>query len=322
MIRLLVALALASLAGLATPGPAAAADAPAANLPEHASGRDDCRYLTTEDRPASRGEGRFTPVPFPADDIFRPLLADPKQPQFFAAYQRLRARASGETLNAAFVGFGEYFGVWGLRRGGCDGVQVGLTGGVFAQFNLDAPSWDLLNADYLVGIPISARRGLWSARLRVYHQSSHLGDEFLLGNPGVERVNLTFEAIDGIVSVERRWWRLYGGGSALVNKEPSSFDGSGLQWGGELRGSRFSSPLSGPTLGNVALTPVFGADFKAFEEQDWAVTTSLAAGLEWSGERSARRLRLLLTYLRGYNPYGQFFDQKIETIGIGLYFAF
>ena len=294
-------------------------------LPD-AQGRDavqaDCRYLTTEDRPASRGEGRLVPAPFPDDDIFRPLLADPKQPQFYAAYQRLHSRATGETFNAGFVGFGEYFGLWGLRRPGCDGVQVGLTGAVFAQFHLHRSSSDLLNADYLVGIPVSLRRGLVSARLRLFHQSSHLGDEFLLGNPGVQRVNLSFEAIDALASVERRWWRLYGGGSVLVNKEPSSLDLFGAQWGLELRGPGFPSPFSGPTLGEVRMAPVFGADFKAFQQQDWAVTTSLVGGLEWSGPRSARRLRLLLSYLRGYNPYGQFFDQKIETFGIGLYFAF
>ncbi|HEX7127272.1 MAG TPA: DUF1207 domain-containing protein [Thermodesulfobacteriota bacterium] len=321
MSRAAAALLLAAACLLAS-GAGAAGEPVVPDLADRDAVRADCRYLTTEDRPASRGEGRFVPAPFPGDDIFRPLLADPKQPQFYAAYQRLHGRATGETFNAGFVGFGEYFGLWGLRRQGCDGVQVGLTGAVFAQFHLHESSSDLLNADYLVGIPVSFRRGLWSARLRLFHQSSHLGDEFLLGNPGVERVNLSFEAIDALVSVERRWWRLYGGGSVLVNKEPSSLDLFGAQWGLELRGPGFPSPLSGPTLGDVRIAPVLGADFKAFQQQDWAVTASLVGGLEWSGPRSARRLRLLLSYLRGYNPYGQFFDQKIETFGIGLYFAF
>jgi hypothetical protein len=51
---------------------------------------------------------------------------------------------------------------------------------VFAQFDLDSTSDDLLNADYVVGLPLTFRRAGFSARGRFYHQSSHLGDELLL----------------------------------------------------------------------------------------------------------------------------------------------
>ncbi len=285
-------------------------------------GRFDCRYLTTEARPAPRGSGPFKGGAFPDDDVFRPLLADPKQPQFFASYQRLRSREVGESINAAFVAFGESFGLWGLRqRSGCDGLQVGLSGGVFAQFNLDAPSFDLVNSDFVIGLPVTLRRGLVSARLRLYHQSSHLGDEFLLGNPGFNRVNLSFEELEGLVSVERRWGRLYAGGGYLVHREPA-LDRGKVQWGLELRGPSWPSPVLRKALGDVFVVPVVGADFKAFEELSWTVNTSLAGGFEWSGPRATRRLRLLATYLRGFNPYGQFFDQKIESVGAGFHFAF
>jgi hypothetical protein len=303
---------------------AGAADATTA--PEPASARDDCRYLTTEDRPAARGAGRYEPGPFPPDDVFRPLLADPKQPQFFAAYQRLERRDLDVSIDAGSVGFGEYFGLWGYRReAGCDGLQVGVAGAVFAQFDLDAASTDLINADYLIGVPVTARRGFWSARLRAYHQSSHIGDEFLLGNPDFRRLNLSFEEVDALVSFERRWARLYAGGGALVNKEPSTLRPGKAQWGAEWRGPALRPPLRDvleKALGPLRLVPVAGADFKAFEELGWTVETSLAGGLEWSGERSARRLRLLATLFRGHNPYGQFFEQKVLSFGVGLYFAF
>ena len=41
-------------------------------------------------------------------------------------------------------------------------------------------------------------------------------------------------------------------------------------------------------------------------------------GLEWSRRTSNRRLRLLLGYYRGRNPYGQFFDQRIAAYNINL----
>ncbi len=138
---------------------------------------------------------RSSPVePFPENDVFLPLLADPKQPQFFASWQATRIRTDHSSVNIGAVGFGNNFGVLG-RRNGRSGWQVGILAGVFAPFNMDAPSVDLINADYVIGLPISWRSGLVSARVPLYHQSSHLSDEFLLGMPHFNRVNLSFEAI-------------------------------------------------------------------------------------------------------------------------------
>ncbi len=122
--------------------------------------------------------GRRT-VRFPAGDLFSGPLADQKQPRFHTTWQRWHT-ASGQ-FDIASVGFGENFGLVRRPRGHeGDGWQVGISGAVFALFNMDSSSSDLLNADYYVGIPISYRSGVWSARLRLFHQSSHLGDEFLL----------------------------------------------------------------------------------------------------------------------------------------------
>src|SRR5690606_23593515 len=97
------------------------------------------------------------------------------------------------------------------RRDACRAVQVALLGGVFSQFNLDAPSQELVNSDFVVGFEATHRRGVVSARLRVYHQSSHLGDEFLLRNPEITRFDFGFQAVDGLLSLERGPWRAYGG---------------------------------------------------------------------------------------------------------------
>jgi len=141
------------------------------------------------------------------------LLADQREPRFYADYRRIQFRGSsdvlaegkGRTINAALVAFGGAFGIW------ASGSPAAATGSgepvraVFAQFNLDTPSFDLLNADYLVGPELTLRHGRWSGRVRFYHQSSHLGDEFLLNYGiahGVQRQDLSFEILDAIVSVE------------------------------------------------------------------------------------------------------------------------
>ncbi|MEK7826807.1 MAG: DUF1207 domain-containing protein [Thermodesulfobacteriota bacterium] len=75
-----------------------------------------------------------------------------------------------------------------------------MSGAVLAQFNLDSSSNDLINADYVIGFPLSYRNGPWSERARLFHQSSHLGDEFLLlpqrPELKVTRMNLNFETIE------------------------------------------------------------------------------------------------------------------------------
>jgi hypothetical protein len=45
-----------------------------------------------------------------------------------------------------------------------EGWQLGVSGTIFSQFNLDAPSKDLINTDFRIGIPLSYKRGPFSAR--------------------------------------------------------------------------------------------------------------------------------------------------------------
>lgn len=136
---------------------------------------------------------------FPTGDLFRPLLADPKQPQFFVGINRFSSLDLRYTM--ASVGFGETFGLYrffGSREG--DGLQLSLEGALFAQFNLDSDSSDLINADYTIGIPVTYRHGINSLRFRTYHQSPHLGDELLLSAHHPERVNLSYESMELIYS--------------------------------------------------------------------------------------------------------------------------
>ncbi|MEQ1637082.1 MAG: DUF1207 domain-containing protein [Methylococcales bacterium] len=102
--------------------------------------------------------------------------------------------------------------------------ETGLQAGVFSDFNLGSSSSDLVNTDFIVSLYSSMRSGQFSAFGRIYHQSSHLGDEFLLRatNSKFERVNLSYEGADLKLSYELPYGiRVYGGGGGLFHKEPS-----------------------------------------------------------------------------------------------------
>jgi hypothetical protein len=251
-------------------------------------------------------------IPFPTGDIFWPLLADPKQPDFFVSARRYHTEQGYFTTAA--VGYGETFGLY--RRAGQrpeEGLQIGIMGGLFAQFDLGAPSADLVNADYTIGVPVTFRKGRESMRFRLYHQSSHLGDEFLLRvNP--VRVNLSFEALEYLYSYDLDRVRLYGGGEYMVHRDPSDLKPFSLHTGAEYRG-RNVLWHGGRWLAAI--------DMKNWQEHNWSPDIRVIVGPEFGPPQPGRRrMRVVLEGYRGYNPHGQFYTSRISYMGLGIYLGF
>ena len=281
----------------------------------------DCRYQQGSELSDREAADEM----FPSDDLFRPLLADPRQPQFFALWQSTQSRNERTNANIGSIGVGENFGFY-TRRTGCNGWQISLLTGIFAQFDLDASDATLINVDFNVGVPLTWRHGNWSARLRFYHQSSHIGDEFLGANPGFQSIGFQYEEVDMIVSYDfQKWMRLYGGGAVLVNRHPSTIDRNTAQWGFEARTPTplGRSYLFGLLSNPILFSPLLTADFKSVEEQEWYINTNVLMGIDMFRAGYFKRFRILFNYYHGYNPYGQFFySQKTEAFGVGAYFMF
>ena len=264
-------------------------------------------------------------VPLPRGDVFCPIVADPKASRTFASFLR---HESGDdlqdvALDIASVGIGDAFGLgrWNGSRPG-DGVQFSLTAGVFAQFDLNTSSYDFLNADYVVGFPLTIRQGWFSTRLRIYHQSSHLGDEYLLREPPArqDRENLSFEALEWLLSADGGPFRLYGGAEMLFRREPEDLGRYVAHGGLELRPDARIIPLG--ALGGFRF--VGGVDVKSSEEQDWEPAISARGGLEYdrAGEDvTARRWGIFAEFYTGPSPYGQFFREKVRLLGVGIHFG-
>ena len=258
-------------------------------------------------------------IPLPRGDVFCPLIADPKAIRSFVSYQRGDEADFARDIVA--VGIGDQFGsfrVAGKRLG--DGFQLGLAAAVFAQFDVNTSSSDLLNADYLIGLPLSFRHGGFSSRLRVYHQSSHLGDEFLLREDPPERENLSFESADLLLSQDIGALRGYAGGEYFFHREPQSLPKKLLHGGVELR------PRASATLGTLALVRMIAAaDVKAVSDTTWRFGVSLRAGLEIGRPRetelSGRRWSFLFEYYDGPSPYGQFHRSDLRLMGLGIHFS-
>ena len=143
-------------------------------------------------------------VLLPDDQSFCALVADPKEPSTFISYLRGRFRTlddpSGAVTNIATIGVGDTFGL--IRFGGPaagEGFQLDVIGAIFAQFDVGKSATDLINTDYVIGMPLTFRRSGFSLRTKLYHQSSHLGDEVL----AARHRNRTRESIVRIVRSAR-----------------------------------------------------------------------------------------------------------------------
>jgi len=168
----------------------------------------------------------------PEGYLFDQLSADPRWPHFSVAYQYyISDKELGSTGTA---NFGETFALYRDRVPFGGLWEFGLQGGVFSLFDLARDSKDLINADYMGGIFASYCYNDNSTILRIFHQSSHLGDEFLLRDR-VRRINLSYEQVEGKLSYTFfRALRLYGGGGYLFDQEPSDLDPWRVQYGVEL----------------------------------------------------------------------------------------
>lgn len=253
----------------------------------------------------------------PEGHLFKPLLADPRWAHFSAAYRNYVGNNIDGNNNGA-VSFGEtipfYRGNFGRST-----VQweAGLQAAVFSDFNLGAPSVDLINTDFIASAYGSMRAGNFSAFGRVYHQSSHLGDEFLLRRlTALERINLSYEGADLRLSYELPYGlRVYGGGGGIFHKEPSTIKPWSIQYGVEFR-----SPWR---MELVAMRPIAAVDIKNHEQNNWNADVSARAGVQLDHFQAfGRKLLFLVEYFHGNSPTGQFFRQRVDYLGFGAHYHF
>ena len=168
---------------------------------------------------------------FFSEKLFRPLSADPRWPSFSAAYQHYTSSSQvpthspggDSTVNANLrdvvaVSFGETLSLSPtLKIGNFGEEKYTPQAAVFSVFDLDSNSFDLVNADYYfapVAFSFRSTDRKFSAITRMFHQSSHLGDEFIFDHniTAADRVNLSYWGVDALLSYKlTEDFRVYGG---------------------------------------------------------------------------------------------------------------
>jgi hypothetical protein len=254
---------------------------------------------------------------FPQGQLFYAPMANPREPRTHVTY--LHLNLPGDSFNIGSVGFGDSFGLvstpgWGKA----DTWQLSISGAVLAQFNLDSSSMDLINADYIIGFPLSYRNGPWSARVRLFHQSSHLGDEFLLlpqrPELRVTRINLSFETIELLGAWEWEGLQFTAGPSYIIHTD-TDLKRSSIEAAIDYQSRE---PVFRPTIRLFA-----GVLCHAWEETDWNLDVNVKAGINIRSPYTEKRaIQIFGEYYNGNLPFGQFYKLRAEYYGVGINVSF
>lgn len=240
--------------------------------------------------------------------LFQPIIADPRQVQYSAAY---RAGDQAISPSVIAVSFGDEIPIyrWCNVLPWEGDLQIGLEGGVWAVFNMDSPTNDLVNADYYCGIPVTFAFEKWSFRTRLYHISGHLGDEYLIENPDTVRTNPSIEALDLYVSYQlNSQIRLYGGIGDYFISDPS-FRQRPLYF---IYGTEVKFVLYEDICRNLIWKPFLAIFLQNKEMNDWRIDQTYAAGIELGQiDGWGRKIRLMIEWHDGFSQEGQL--QRIAT---------
>ena len=210
----------------------------------------------------------------------------------------------------AEVAVGENFPVLALRRGPRP-VTLGFGTQVYGRFSLGDRKSALISNDWVVGLNTTASLGAWTLTGELYHESSHLGDEY--GDRfGASRLDWTREVAAA--------WVTYGTGPVRVTGNLSyvlidelHLDRPGAALAADFQGRPFGSFLGG------RVRPVSGVFFEGAAATSWRISTSAKFGVAVAAP-SGREVALTLIAHDGLSTQRQFFRHESRYFGGELRF--
>lgn len=265
------------------------------------------RFLVVEER-EEQGEWDL----FPARTLFRPLLADPRWPHISLTHYNANHHEFHE-MGVISAGYDLPLVRYSHRSG--RSIEVGVQGSAFALFNLDVRSTILVNTDPTVGIPVSYRDNRFSVLWRLSHQSTHLGDEYILEHGTNVHEYVSVEMWDLTLSYETpESWRIF-----LGVAEPFAGRPEDRLFVSTHVGFEYRSPKS-LSLGIGTVRPVGAFYIQHRERDEWEASLTVRAGAEIESlSTDSLQVHLLGEFHDGYMPDGQFFRERTRYFGIGLH---
>ena len=204
---------------------------------------------------------------------------------------------------------GENFPLVSLK-GGRRPIVLGFGSQVYGRFSLTDPKSALISTDWVVGVNTTAALDAWALTLEVYHESSHLGDEYGDRFPA-DRLDWTREVLAGWASYATGVWRFTAGASYVLDDQlrlPAPGGSFGVDFHGRPRGA-----LAG------SVRPIAGLFIQADAATKWRVSSSAKLGVAFA-TGNTHDISVGLIAHDGLSTQRQFFRQESQYIGVELRF--
>ncbi len=270
---------------------------------------DDNHEEACEDK--TFGKSNFLPELNP---FFPTMLAKPHILGYSVGY-----RSYDKVFKSSIpVSIGDQFSLYQFKINSNARLYVGIEACVWAIFKAKTKSLALINADYFVSIPITYISDKFSARLRLIHQSSHLGDEFLLETPNIRRYNPSMEVLDLSLAYEPLDNFVVFAGYARVLRCDEVFK---VKPNSVYYGFNYFFDFAKIQTFHVQATPYIAAYIINNENNHWNFDRSIAIGYQWD-KYYGRKLRLSLEAHDGYSPEGQFVRKRSKYVSINFMYGY
>ena len=211
----------------------------------------------------------------------------------------------------AEVALGENFPVLALREGPRP-ISLGFGTQVYGRFSLGDRKSALISNDWVVGLNTTAALGAWTLTGEIYHESSHLGDEY--GDRfDASRLDWTREVAAAWVSYGPGVVRLTGNLSYVL------IDELDLERPGAALGVDYVGRPVGRFFGG-RVRPAAGVFFEGAAATSWRISGSARLGITIAPELGGRELGVGLIAHDGLSTQRQFFRHESRYIGAELRF--
>lgn len=252
---------------------------------------------------------------FPKGNLYPTILINYKENQISGSLYALHA--SGKWQNRVFGNFslGLRSNIVRWQHAPRRASELGFELAAFAQFIFEDPFGEfktsLFNVEFNIGVHYQYQLDRWRFRGRIYHISSHLGDDYIFRNGINDFIDnfRIYEVVDISAAWVYQWWQLYGTAGMVVHsaypRKPAIFQ----------TGMQFKHPIGTKNW----LRWVAGTDLRFEQEQNFRPGLRVGAGIG-IGKKGWYPLTIMVDYYNGYLPFSLYDKVLIQWIGASLWY--
>ncbi len=259
----------------------------------------------------------------PSGHLFEPIMLDPLEAQGYASFGRaLNSNVFDQGLYVPFaLGFIKPIVRWQTKKN--QQREFVLDAADYTQFEIykdksaNKSRRHIINSDYKISIGFNTKiNEERSYRIRIFHISSHLGDDYLLKNgySSFYENRVNYEQVDYTYSIQKQALRYYFG--AGYGFRPRFKSGYGRKRIALQAGIFWEKPMKGKE--NVRW--VAGADLRMLEQTDFRPGIKIATGIS-VGQKHKNPFNFVVEYYNGPLPYSKFESEaSAQLINASVYF--